>query len=317
VTEAAATGPRLEVIAAQRVIGDRAVLGGASLVLEPGSLLGLLGPNGAGKTSLIRAICGRMRLDSGSVSLGGRDPRHDPGARAQLGIVPQEIALYPELTASENLEVLGRLAGLAPDEANDAAEAGLSWVGLSPRGASPTHQLSGGMKRRLNLAAGVLHSPAFVLLDEPTAGVDPEAREQIHDLLRELRRRGTGMLLATHDLDQAEQLADRVAIMVDGRVRAEGTCRSLVAASFGGAREVIVTLAAHPGPAGREVLEAQGLSAAASGESWTGPLEGGLEALARRGAQLRDAGLDVAEVRVRAAGLRGVFFKLVGREIEA
>jgi ABC-2 type transport system ATP-binding protein len=293
------------------------VLNGTSLSLERGSILALLGPNGAGKTSLIRAICGRLQLDSGRIELGCADPRADSSARRDLGLVPQEIALYPDLTARENLEVMARLAGLARGPAREAAMSGLTWVGLSDREKSLPRHLSGGMKRRLNLAAGVLHAPAFVLLDEPTAGVDPEAREQVHNLLRELRDRGMGVLLATHDLEQAEELADRVALLVDGSVVAEGSKQELIEEAFGGARELTVTLAAAPNEASRDVLAREGLTVTGLNEIWTGPLDGGIEALAARGARLREAGLDVAELRVRNAGLRGVFFKWVGREISA
>jgi len=306
----------LEVLEARRAIAGREVLAGASLSVEPGQTLALLGPNGAGKTSLIRAICGRLRLDSGSVRLGGRDPRRDPAARRQLGLVPQEIALYSDLTARENLEVMGRLAGLSSAAARREAATALDWIGLGDRAGSRTRSLSGGMKRRLNLAAGVLHSPGFLLLDEPTVGVDPEARERLHDYLRELRGRGMAILLATHDLDQAEDLADRVALLVDGKVRASGTKEELVRAAFGNARELIVTLVRRPSPTARERLVAEGLAPTAAEETWVGPLEGGFEGLSRRGARLREAGLDVAEVRLRAAGLRGVFFRLVGRELE-
>jgi ABC-2 type transport system ATP-binding protein len=300
---------RLEVIEARRAIAGREVLAGTSLSVEPGRILALLGPNGAGKTSLVRAICGRLRLDSGSVRLGGRDPRGDAAARRQLGLVPQEIALYPDLTARENLEVMGRLAGLSSTAARREAATALGWIGLEDRAESRTRGLSGGMKRRLNLAAGVLHSPDFLLLDEPTVGVDPEARERLHDYLRELRGRGMGILLATHDLDQAEEIADAVALLVDGKVRARGTQDELVRAAFGDARELIVTLARPPSPEARERLGTEGLAPTAEAKTWVGPLEGGFEGLARRGARLRDAGLD-------AAGLRGVYFRLVGRELE-
>jgi len=306
----------LEVLEARRAIAGREVLAGASLSVEPGRILALLGPNGAGKTSLIRAICGRLRLDSGSVRLGGRDPRGEPAARRQLGLVPQEIALYPDLTARENLEVMGRLAGLPSAAARREASTALEWIGLGDRAASLTRSLSGGMKRRLNLAGGVLHSPGVLLLDEPTVGVDPEARERVHDYLRELRGRGMGILLATHDLDQAEELADGVALLVDGKVRAHGTKEELIRSAFGDARELIVTLSHAPSTETRERLLAEGLSPTAAEETWVGPLEGGFEGLSRRGARLRDAGLDVAELRLRTAGLRGVFFRLVGRELE-
>ena len=234
--------PPLEVHGARRAFGAGRGLDGVDLRLARGEIYGLLGPNGAGKTSLVRAICGRLRLDAGSVSLLGRDPG-DAEARRGLGLVPQEIALYPELTVAENLELLGRLAGLPGGEAGPAVRDALGWIGLADRAASLVATLSGGQQRRVNLAAATLHRPAVLLLDEPTVGVDPAAREQIHERLRDLGARGIAILLATHDLDQAAELCGRIGILVDGRIRAEGTLAELVRRAFGDAREIRVSLA--------------------------------------------------------------------------
>jgi len=289
-------------------------LHGASLSLRAGELYTLLGPNGAGKTSLVRAICGRLRLESGEVRIFGRDPGSDAGVRRRLGLVPQAIALYPDLTARENLEALGRLAGLGRGDAKRAARTALAWIGLEDRADSLARTLSGGMQRRLNLAAGVLHAPDLVLLDEPTAGVDPQAREQLHALLRELRSRGAALLLATPDLAQAEELSDRVGILVDGRLRDEGTPAELVTRAFGGAREVGVTLARSPEPRHELALGGEGLAPDDARRTWSGPLPGGLDALAGLGARLGQQGVPVAELRLREPGLRGVFMRLAGSD---
>ncbi len=307
--------PALLVSDARRSFAGRTALDGASLALVPGETYALLGPNGAGKTTLVRSIYGRVRLDSGRIALGGRDPRADRAARAKLGLVPQQLALYPDLTPRENLAVFGRLAGLKRQETPAAVEAALAWTGLQARAGSRTSELSGGQQRRLNLAAGTLHRPDVLLLDEPTVGIDPEAREGIHDLLRELRARGTAILLTTHDLDQAAELADRIGILVDGRVRAEGTLQALVEQAFGSGRELQLTLVVEPGPQARALLAREGLAAGEDARSWAGPLGGGLEALSALGRRLADAGLPVAEIRVREPGLRGVFFRVAGREL--
>jgi ABC-2 type transport system ATP-binding protein len=308
----------LEVRDARRAYsgGTRQALAGVSLTLRRGQILALLGPNGAGKTTLIRSICGRVRLDGGEVRLGGADPRHERGAKRRLGLVPQEIALYPDLTARENLEVMGGLAGLSARASRTAAEEALAWVGLSERAGDRVRRLSGGMKRRLNLAAGVLHQPEVLLLDEPTVGVDPQAREQVHELLRDLRRRDVAVLLATHDLDQAEQLADRVALLVEGTIRAEGTLAELVERAFGDGRELVVQLAREPDQDGRRALESEGLAATQNPRAWAGRLSGNLDHIAELGRRISQAGLAVAELRVREPGLRGVFFSLVGRELD-
>ncbi len=285
--------------------------------MHRGEIYALLGPNGAGKTSLVRAISGRVRLDAGSIRLGGADPRLNPSLRRRLGLVPQEIALYPELTVRENLEVLGRLAGLASDRVAEATTRALEWTGLVDRASRRVATLSGGLKRRVNLAAGTLHRPAVLLLDEPTVGVDPQARERIHELLRGLREEGMAILLATHDLDQAAELADRIGILVDGKVRAEGTLAELVDASFGSARELGLHLVTAPDETAMRLLQAEGLSSGSDPRIWTGPLAGGFSSVSALGQRLAEARVPLTELRLREPGLRGVFFRVAGREIEA
>jgi ABC-2 type transport system ATP-binding protein len=308
--------PGLHVTGARRAFGARLALDGLDLAVPPGRIYALLGPNGAGKTSLIRAVCGRVALDAGSVRLDGEDPRRSKAARRRLGLVPQAIALYPDLTARENLEVLGALAGMPRPGAARAAREALEWIGLLDRADSLVRELSGGMQRRVNLAAAVLHGPELLLLDEPTAGVDPVARERIHELLRELRRRGLAILLATHDLDQAAELADRIGILVDGRIRAEGALAELVA-SLHEERELVVALAQAPDDEARQRLAGEGLTASSDGKTWVGPLRGGYAGLAEVGSRLAAAWVAVAELRVREPGLRGVFFRVAGRELDA
>jgi ABC-2 type transport system ATP-binding protein len=231
--------------------------------------------------------------------------------------VPQEIALYDELTVRENLEVLGRLAGVPRHDLNDAVRQALVWTGLEARFRDRAQSLSGGMKRRLNIAAGTLHRPRFLLLDEPTVGVDPSAREAIHEVLNSLRAAGMGMLLTTHDMEQAEELADRVAILADGRICAEGTLNGLVQHHFGDAKELTVTLAAVPDNPAVSLLETEGLKPVDDGVTWSGRMSGGLEALSSLGSRMTRAGIAVAEVHVREPGLRGVFFRVTGREFES
>jgi ABC-2 type transport system ATP-binding protein len=315
--EPAGGTPALAVSGARRSYGARVALAGVDLELPAGMIYGLLGPNGAGKTTLVRAISGRLRLDRGSVRLCGEDPANDPRARRLLGLVPQELALYPELTAAENLQVFGRLMGLSRAEAKRAAQHLLERIGLGARADDRVDGLSGGMKRRLNVAAGVIHRPRVLLLDEPTVGVDPAAREDIHELLRELRDEGLAVLLTTHDLEQAAELADRVGLLIDGELRVQGTVAELVGGVFGDGKELLVTLAAAPAEPARLRLEALGLAPSRDRRVWTRRLEKGLDDLSGLTADLDREGLEVAEVRVREPGLRGVFFRLAWREIDA
>lgn len=306
----------LEIAGARRRFGDRTALAGVDLFLRPGEIYALLGRNGAGKTTLVRAICGRVRLDEGTVRLDGRDPRTDAGARRRLGLVPQEIALYADLTVRENLECFGRLAGLPRSGASGASAQALDWIGLADRAGSRVAVLSGGMKRRVNLAAGVLHRPDVLLLDEPTAGVDPQARERIHELLADLRARGMAILLTTHDLDQAEGLADRIGILDDGALKAEGAFAELKARTFGDHRHVGLAFAEEPGVVAVTLLEELGL-VPASGDArrWSGALGGEFADAAAIGRRAAETGLAVTELSVREPDLYSVFFRVTGREI--
>jgi len=230
----AATGAAalLTVADARRSFGDVKALDGVSLELREGELLGLLGPNGAGKTTLVRAIAGRVRLDAGTITI-------DSGA---LGVVPQEIALYPALTARENLEAFGELNGLRGPTLRERVGWALEWTALAERTKDPVRTFSGGMRRRLNIACGILHRPRVILLDEPTVGVDPQSRERIHDMLDALRADGHTLLLTTHQLDEAEARCSRIVIVDHGRVIADGEPAELIRTIGGGKRTVLLTL---------------------------------------------------------------------------
>jgi ABC-2 type transport system ATP-binding protein len=210
----------------------RRALDGVSIDLRDGEVLGLLGPNGAGKSTLVRTIMGRVRPESGSVQIFGRNaPPGDPSSRADVGIVPQEIALYPLLTARENLHVFARYQGLKAAASTSACDAALEWSALADRANDLTKTFSGGMKRRLNMAVGILHKPRVLLLDEPTVGVDPQSRERIYDMIETLRREGVSIIYTTHYMEEAERLCDRIAIIDHGRVIATGTKDELMSST--------------------------------------------------------------------------------------
>ena len=293
---------------ARKSFGTVAALRGASLELEPGELLGLLGPNGAGKTTLVRAIAGRVRLDAGGLELLGR-PLLPGSPRPELGVVPQEIAVYPLLSARENLEVFGRLHGLAGEALAARVGWALAWTGLDGREREPVQRFSGGMRRRLNIACGVLHEPRVLLLDEPTVGVDPQSRERIYEMLAVLRRGGTSLLLTTHQLDEAEALCDRIVVIDHGRVVAAGRLAELIASTVGEGRRVSLSVDRAPGQA------LAGLEADASGTTLSAHVRdvaAELPALLQRAAA---AGLEVRDVAVRGPSLHAVFIHLTGREL--
>lgn len=227
-----------------KTFAARRALDGVSLELRPSEVLGLLGPNGAGKSTLVRTIMGRVKPDSGSVTIFGKlAPAGDTDARAEVGVVPQEIALYPNLSSHENLTVFGRYLGLAGTALAEAMKRALDWAALSDRANEPVKTFSGGMKRRLNMAVGVLHRPRVLLLDEPTVGVDPQSRERIYQMIESLRADGVSLIYTTHYMEEAERLCDRIAVIDDGRVIATGTKDELVRDTIGTKREVIVEFA--------------------------------------------------------------------------
>jgi ABC-2 type transport system ATP-binding protein len=307
------TPPVLEVRGAERRYGDRQALAGVDLGVGPGELVVLLGPNGAGKTTLVRAICGQSRLDGGTVRVTGRDPWSDRDVRRRIGLVPQDIALYETLPVRTNLEIFGRLAGLRGRELHAAVGTALADFGLADRGGDAVRDLSGGMQRRVNIAVGTLHAPALLLLDEPTVGIDPVARQSVHQVLRTLTKRGMGLLLTTHDLAEAEQLADRVVVMAEGRVRAAGSVGGLISELFAGRQEINLLLAAAPDDSTRALLQGAGLNPTAQPEFWVGAVSEDLTGLAELRARLRGAAVRVAELRVVTPGLHGVFLRVTGR----
>jgi len=208
--------------------GPLRAVDGISFEVQKGELFGLIGPNGAGKTTTISMICGLLKPDAGRVVLNDLDIQESPiRVRRQLGVVPQEVALYEELSCRENLRFWGNLYGLTGTELQKAVDEILERVGLTDRAKDKVKKFSGGMKRRLNMAIGLIHKPAIVLLDEPTVGIDPQARINILDVVREIVAAGTTVLYTTHYLEEAEDLCDRVAIMDHGKILALGTVAEL------------------------------------------------------------------------------------------
>ena len=209
--------------------GNLTAVDGVGFEIAAGETYGLLGPNGAGKTTTVSMICGLLEAEDGEVVVAGhRVDTKATDAKAAIGYVPQEIALYPDLTANENLRFFGRLYGLRGTELAERVAGVLEVVSLGDRADERVDHYSGGMKRRLNIAAGLLHSPALLVLDEPTVGVDPQSRNAILENVEKLAADGVAVLYTTHYMEEAERLCDRVAIMDAGKIIAEGTRRELV-----------------------------------------------------------------------------------------
>ncbi|MFE1441112.1 ATP-binding cassette domain-containing protein [Streptomyces sp. NPDC058739] len=212
-----------------RRFGERTAVDDVSLRVAPGETYGLLGPNGAGKTTTIRMVCGLLRPDAGTVQVAGR-PVSTVGRQAKrlIGFVPQEVALYPDLSVRENLRFFGRLYRLPRRHLERRVEEVLDLIDLRGRAGDRVDSLSGGMRRRLNIGAGLVHSPTLLVLDEPTVGVDPQSRHAILERVARFGEEGMAVLYTTHYMEEAERLCDRVGIIDRGRLIAEGTPRELV-----------------------------------------------------------------------------------------
>ena len=238
--------PLLTIDGVRKRFGALEALRGMTFDVRRGERLALLGPNGAGKTTLIRCLSGRCRPDAGTISLGGRD-LNARGVRDAIGLVPQEIAIYGDLTTRENLVAWGRCHGVTGAALRRRVDWALRWTGLDDRAGDLVGGFSGGMKRRVNLACGVLHDPTLLLLDEPTVGVDPQSRHRIFEMLDELAAGGTAIVLTTHHLDEAESRCDRIVVVDHGRVVADGTIQQLIERTVGRGRMVRLELVPSPG----------------------------------------------------------------------
>ena len=270
----------------RKSFGSVRALDGVSFHAERGEVLGLLGPNGAGKSTALAICTGLIVPDSGSVQLGDAGAPCDPAARRLIGLAPQQIALYEDLTARENLVFLAKIHGVH-DPVRRADEL-LDMVGLLPRARDRVRTYSGGMQRRLNLAAAIVHDPPVILLDEPTAGVDPQSRSGILELVQRLSAEGRAVIYTTHYMEEAQRLCSRVAIVDQGRVLATGTVPDLIAAHGG---ESVVTVDTPSGARSTRTRE---------------PLREIERALAEGGA---------TAVRIDQPDLEAVFLSLTGRRL--
>ena len=289
---------------------------GVSFDVHDGEVVGLLGPNGAGKTTMINMICGVLQPDGGRVLVDNRDIWLEPKkVKQDLGVVPQEIAVYEDLNARDNLSFWGSLYGLSGSDLTDRIDESLSRVGLAERAGDKVKTFSGGMKRRLNLCMGLIHQPKFLLLDEPTVGIDPQARLNILDVIQEVAQAGTTVLYTTHYMDEAEQLCDRIAIIDHGRILALGTLAELTTTA--GEAEVLRLSGDFSSQPSREGLHAIGGVRVLRSDDTSAVLsidpEGpGLLAVLP---EVLEGDLTVDDVSIQRPNLQSVFIALTGREL--
>jgi ABC-2 type transport system ATP-binding protein len=289
---------------------------GVSLQLGRGESVGLLGPNGAGKSTTIAMLSTLTRPDAGKVGFEGQDVLADPTpVRRAMGVVPQEIALYPELTAQENLEFFGGLYGLRGQALRGAIDDALDLVGLSERRRDQIKKYSGGMKRRINIAAALLHDPKIVIMDEPTVGIDPQSRNHILETVRRLNReRGLTVLYTSHYMEEVEQLCDRVYVMDHGKVIAEGTLAA-VRSLAGDEDSVWLQANAYPAELLDALLALPGVGQAAVAEDGVRLTRSGDLALTDVHRAAEKTGVTVTNLNVSTASLEDVFLHLTGRKL--
>lgn len=225
--------------------GGAVALHDVSFAVPRGSLTGVIGPNGAGKSTLVKALCGRVPSE-GAVSIAGTRLRPRRERQHMIGLVPQSIGLYPHMSGLENLQVFARLSGVPKPHREERIESALDTVRMADRAHICVGDMSGGMQRRINVAAAILHQPPIIIFDEPTAGVDLPARDVIHRLARRLAGAGHAVLLVTHELDQAEIICDRLIVLRGGRQLAFSDPASLLRAHYGERREVVVRFRGPP-----------------------------------------------------------------------
>ena len=283
----------------KKAYGRQVAVDGVTFEIRRGETFGLLGPNGAGKSTTLHLLAALLRPDAGTIEIAGAggDPRRS------LGLAPQSLSLYPDLSAEENCRFFGRLYGLAGARLRERTDAVLQLAGLTERRRDRVQTFSGGMQRRLNLACALIHDPPFLLLDEPTAGVDPQSRNHVFESIEALKQRGMTLLYTTHYMEEAQRLCDRVAILDRGRILALDSVERLIEAHGGGS--VIEA------ELGRTPADPGALGGSLDGFRWRLETPRPFEDLARAAG----SGVTFQHVRVDRPDLESVFLSLTGRNL--
>ena len=300
----------------QKSYGDVRAVDGVSFEIAEGGVFGLLGPNGAGKTTAIHVLAQVIRPDSGAVTVEGLELSGE-GSRVKglIGFVPQELAIYHDLTARENLAMFGKLYGLGGSELRGRVDEALEMVGLVDHARRRAKTFSGGMKRRLNIACGLLHHPKLLLLDEPAVGVDPQSRNFILESIKKFNRElGITILYTSHYMEEVEQLCERAAIIDHGKIIADDTIEKLVARHGGGS--IVITLDLDAVEAAAALAGKHGLGGAtAEGKTLVLRANRPQQALPGVLEFLNNRGLKIEGLEIMRANLETVFLNLTGRSL--
>jgi ABC-2 type transport system ATP-binding protein len=293
--------------------GARAAVDGVSFTLEQGETFGLLGPNGAGKSTTIHMLCGVLRPDAGQVKIDGLADPTQPKVRERLGVAPQSLSLYEDLSAEENLAFFGRCYAMPAAKLKERVDWCLGFAGLADRRRDSVGTFSGGMKRRLNLACALVHDPQVLFLDEPTVGIDPQSRNHLLENIESLARQGRTILYTTHYMEEAERLCRRVAVMDQGKILALDTVAGLIG-KYGGQAIVEAEIAPSvPVDQWQQKLEAllgPG-RCKLDGNRLRFPSDRPLPEAQR----VTEAGFELATVRIHRPDLEAVFLTLTGRRL--
>ena len=294
--------------------GTVPALKGISFDILPGEFFGLLGPNGAGKTTTISILSTLLRPDEGDIVLAGLDLKGDPGnCKKKMGVVPQEIALYNELSAYANLIFWGSLYGVRKAELKTRIDQTLQWLGLFERRNDKVKTYSGGMKRRVNIAAALLHRPKILFMDEPTVGIDPQSRNLIFEVVEKLHQEGMTIVYTTHYMEEAERLCDRIAIIDNGEIIAQGTLEELKRLSQ--SRETIVVTFANLSDDLAKKISIEWKESKRVEDDvhfYTLNVKGDLSKIILK---CNELGLDVLHIEVQKINLETVFLSLTGKQL--
>jgi ABC-2 type transport system ATP-binding protein len=308
--------PILEALGLVRRFDDLVAVNGVDVEIAEGETYGLLGPNGAGKTTTISMIAGLLEPDQGTVDVDGhRITTSSTAGKISIGLVPQDLAIYPDLTAAENLSFFGRLYGMSGPPLASRVDEVLEVIGLVDRRDDLISEYSGGMKRRLNIGIGLLHKPRLLILDEPTVGVDPQSRNAILESVENLSIEGMAVLYTTHYMEEAERLCDRVAIIDEGVIQAEGTRRDLVSL-VGEKDRITIAGAGNLAAAAEAVSSVEGVTGASASDHLIDVLaDDASSILPQILARITNAGASITGVQVVEPNLEAVFLHLTGKAL--
>lgn len=286
-----------------------------SLEVKGGEIFGFLGPNGAGKTTTISMIAGLLTPDSGTIQIDSMDIRNSPQEiRGIMGVVPQDMAFYEELTAKENLRFWGQLQGMSGSELDQKIHYYLDKIGLKGRENEPLKKYSGGMKRRINLIIGLIHSPRFLLLDEPTIGIDVQTKMNILDLIREASNQGTTAVYTTHNLVEAEELCDRIAIMDKGKILALGTLEELI--QIVGEKDIALIQGGFSADQAQQIIsQKKGIDVITMKDGYLAISLDASKKVPGLMESFFSSGISVNDISIKQPNLESVFLKLTGKEL--